>query len=1254
MMAKTNLKNRVGKAIFGLVFGIISIFSGFAPMIMGATPVYAEPEDVVEALENGEISEEELEGALEEVENEADGDTTADDKAVKEKNCKESLGSLGWLICPATGTIAKAVDWLYEKIEDVLVINPVEIKDGSPIYEVWKYIKGITNILFIIFLLVMVYSQITGLGITNYGLKKTLPKLIVGAILVNLSFVMCSLAVDASNIIGGSLRGVFTTIEESTMQTMAENGTLHLSMSDMYSSLAAGTAFAGVAGVVAFETGAIWMMIPTALGAIVAVVVGLITIALRQAVVAILIMIAPMAIVAYILPNTGKWFQQWKQLLIRMLVFYPAFSLLFGASSLAGWALITSAKDGFWLLLGVAVQIFPLFFSWKLMSMSGTFLSNINAKLRAIAAKPLATNRVWAESHRDLTRQRMLASKNAYTPSLKLAQFLSNRQIARGEEIAEHATTVKNRGLAYSAKRNYKRGDLYGAPSKAGEEAYEAQARNAVYQQEILRHKNNMNKGFGYLAKEGTAQRARLDWLDDYTVQSFDRLKMEQARTEKIDYDNAVGFHKRMEDAMNAHFDEINWNKRDDKGNLVYKRHFKAQDAKPYLDGLARYNDAAKIMEGNVVDTQYTAAFAAHAYDTQAKIIMTKFQKYFELTPPTRDVRYRLEELSKYQDALNQYMEAKEKGVAIDPTKRIRATDNIDAIISGMRILNQRGDTDFVKDVLDDLTDERYGGLELGTHASQALASFLMFDVKDSDPWLRRFGKYINLETAAIYDKNKRQKMTVDYDEYVRGYYYEPGDPHDDAHKKFPKKDMTKLMEGTSLDGIERTAMDNYRNSVMKAYTDENGKVDYDGYLAKMSEVETATLPQFISANMKFLSGSEQITSSVKEKSGYVALQDDKTGKYSMVPIWEVEKEADKLFAGMTPEERDKAKKGLADWYRDNFIQYVKGQTPAQILGFRSDYEKPLVDHMFEAYFWSDDGKEELLDRRQKYDEQIAAINGKNYGLTDSAEIDARRKKEKDALKKYYAGEQFREILYQKGKLEQIKKSKRSGAANNAKDWLRSLLLLDTDSGLDAWIINRQSRDKRSGGSGPKGGGPKGGGDVPPSGGGPSGGEPRGGGPVGPAPTMPSAEELSALRQQRVNETIVAEQARIKQAQETTMRAQWSEEQQKQILREIEEQQRVVEADASLALEEPSLSLYTVEQVAGFRSQIEDMWYDMRDSDNDYDEFYEASHDFAVANFGAESYVAVAYEKYYEENPNGDSYNLREYLMELLKTLLDD
>ncbi|MBQ3445240.1 MFS transporter [Candidatus Saccharibacteria bacterium] len=955
---------------------------------MGTVPVYAEPVE-------SPVTESTTEKVSENVEAQGTNDEQANTDAtqtVESKSCQESLGALGWLVCPATGKVSEAVDFLYDKIEEVLVINPATMEDGQPIYEIWKYMRGVTNILFIIFLLVMVYSQLTGAGINNYGLKKTLPKLIVGAILVNLSFVICSLAVDASNIIGESLRGLFETIETNTLATTTVSGAAHVSMAEMYAALSGGTGLAIGAGVVAFEAGAIWMLIPTVLGAIAAVVIGLITIALRQAVVAILIMIAPLAVMAYILPNTEKWFRQWKDLLFRMLVFYPMFSLLFGASSLAGWAIIVSATSGFWVLVGVLIQVMPLVLSWSLMKMSGTFLSNVNAKLSSMVAKPLAVNRGWAESRRELTRQKYLASRDVFTPSLRLTQFLSDRRVAREEETKEHAETVKLRGQAYAALRNYRSRNMK-TISREGEEAYEAQYRRVQYQQTILRHKNNFDKGIGGMGVNA-AQNARLEQLDNETIRAFDKLKMEQARTEKIDYDNAVGFHKRMEDAMNAHFDSLHV------GEATYKRH----DIANRLEAESRYATALGVMDGNLQDTQYTAAFAAHAYDTQAKTIATKYQKYFELTPPTRDVEYRLGEITKMKEA----------------------ADLMDAIIPGLRVLNMRGDTDLVrKQMMNFLRSEANGGesvIQLGTHASQALASFLMFEVKDNDPWLRRFGKYINLETAHVYNKNDRQKMTVDYDEYVKGYYYEPGDPHDKEHRKYAKKGMKVLMEGTSLDGIERTAMDNFFDSVMDAYTDKDGTIhDYDEFEETLSGVNNAIAPQLISAMRKTLSGSEALVSMVKSVTGYGKKQKE-DGSYELQSIFDDEK-LQKRFGENIGDYKAYRKK----WAKD----YLKALLPSQVLSMRTDelvaYEKLLPEWFIEEH---PDLHNILVD----------TINEKYSDLSDE--------EKSKLLTTVEDREMFRQCI-DMGVLEQISRTNKRRGVLDSKPKLRNFLGLDGDDGSE-------------------------------------------------------------------------------------------------------------------------------------------------------------------------------------------------------------
>lgn len=1016
MIAKIFTKNRLRNAVFGCVFAIIGLMTGAA--VATVEPVYAVPETTT-AAETEDIETEDIDAVTE---------------AVNEggSSCKDSMGKVGWLICPITETISNAVDFLYDKIETILVVNPVEMKDGAPIYEIWKYMRGITNIVFIIFLLVMVYSQLTGLGITNYGLKKILPKLIVAAILVNLSFVICSLAVDVSNIIGDSLRGVFTSIEEATMGSMSMTGGVKLT--DVYSALAGGSILA--VGVIAFEPGVIWMLIPTVLGAIVSVVIGLVTIALRQAVVALLIMISPLAIVAYMLPNTEQWFKKWRQLLTKMLVFYPMFSLLFGASSLAGWAIIASAKDGFMMLLGIAVQIFPLFFAWSLMKMSGTVLGTINSKLNGIMARPLAANRSWAESHRDLTKAKRLASGRVYTPSLALMQYMSNRKIAREEETSEHNATIKNRGLAYGAMRNYKDKDGK-VLSREGEEAFDATIRNIKYGRVVDRHKNNFEEGVGGLSGGDARLKARLDILDRRIIAESDLAAAEKARGEFIAYRNADGRHKRMEDAINAHFDERG------RGNAQYKMHAISDR----VGALERYDAVKEIVNGSEQNTQYVAAAAAAAYDTQKKIVESKMQKYFELTPPTKDVEYRLAEF----------------------TTNKNAAQNIDAIVAGLRVLNQRGDTDLVKAQLDNIINKDLGGgITLGTHASQSLASFLMFEVKDNDPFLRRFGKYINLETARVYNQNERKVESVTYDEYVKGYH--DGEPdlvtaENPTGRMYAKKGMKQLVEGTSLDNVERTAFANLDDSLKKAYGyDSNNKSkpwDVDGWLRKREEIQTAFEPAFLSASLKWLSGSEQINSGVKFWTGYELKQKknengvvmtDENGnpEYDLSPVWK-----EKEFAGHEDE--------VEKYFRRKTSDYFKDQTTGQILGMRTDYRDPTMEHLVESYLSDSSDGESSEERRREYEARRAEIQSR-YGDEDANVAQKKRNADLKKLKMEMAGTQLRKILDSTGKLEQIYNTRRSGAANNAKDWLRKMLNLDDKDEIYRYLDRKNKKRTNEGG----------------------------------------------------------------------------------------------------------------------------------------------------------------------------------------------
>ncbi len=359
--------------------------------------------------------------------------------------CSQEAGQLAWILCPMSNLLARGIDAIYGiLIENFAAVSPLTMDNSSPIYLVWQYARNITNIIFVIFLLIVIYSQLTGLGINNYHIKRILPRLIVSILLVNLSFIICSLAVDLSNILGANLNDFFLSIRDNVMANSSVNGAV--SMSELLMAVLGGGAVAGIAIGATGGLGAFfWMLVPILFGGLISVIAGLLTLSARQALVALLIMISPLAFVAYLLPNTETWFHKWKQLLTRMLVFYPLFSILFGASQLAGWAIISSASSVFGIILGVGVQIFPLFFSVSLMKMSGTVMGAFNAGLHRLATPLHRTGSNWALHHAERSRQHYIA--NANTAGSHLRAYLDHHRTLRDLDIKNSTSIRQNRAL---------------------------------------------------------------------------------------------------------------------------------------------------------------------------------------------------------------------------------------------------------------------------------------------------------------------------------------------------------------------------------------------------------------------------------------------------------------------------------------------------------------------------------------------------------------------------------------------------------------------------------------------------------------------------------------------------------------------------------------------------------------------------------------------------------------------------------------
>jgi len=329
-----------------------------------------------------------------------------------------SVSGIGWIICPVSVFLAEAMDNVFNILSDMIKVQPSVLGDpNNSMYIAWNVMRNIANIAFVIVFLIIIYSQLTSFGVSNYGIKKLIPRLIIAAILVNLSFIVSAIAIDISNILGYSIQNVFNSIRESVFNLTDDNfGAVNAAVDNPWSQLTTVILAGGgaVGGVYYMATGGLYMLIPLLLGLILTLIFVVIVLAARQAIIIILVIIAPIAFVANLLPNTEKWFEKWKDLFFTMLIFFPAFSLVFGGSQLAGQLIIQNAGGNIvTVLFGLAVQIAPLVITPLLLKFSGSLLG----KIAQIANNPskgiLDRNKNWAGSRADFTKQRNIDGKGS-------------------------------------------------------------------------------------------------------------------------------------------------------------------------------------------------------------------------------------------------------------------------------------------------------------------------------------------------------------------------------------------------------------------------------------------------------------------------------------------------------------------------------------------------------------------------------------------------------------------------------------------------------------------------------------------------------------------------------------------------------------------------------------------------------------------------------------------------------------------------
>lgn len=276
------------------------------------------------------------------------GGKDIDDTAGSDEGTTCAVEKIGWIICPVIEGTAKMADLAFTFLaNNFLAIEPElltsEPKTGEGTITAWNQARNIANIMFVIAFIVIIYSQITGSGLNNYGIKRMLPRLILAAIAVNTSYYICQALVDLSNILGYNIMDALQEIAKKIgPQVLGADTTGGVNTH----TTSTGGVLATIAIGLLASAAVVWLLLPVLGSIVLFILVTCITVIiillLRKAMVVLLVVISPLAFVMYLLPNTEKYFSKWLSMFWKLLLVFPIVALLLGAGQLTSTIILVS------------------------------------------------------------------------------------------------------------------------------------------------------------------------------------------------------------------------------------------------------------------------------------------------------------------------------------------------------------------------------------------------------------------------------------------------------------------------------------------------------------------------------------------------------------------------------------------------------------------------------------------------------------------------------------------------------------------------------------------------------------------------------------------------------------------------------------------------------------------------------------------------------------------------------------------------
>lgn len=248
--------------------------------------------------------------------------------------------SMRWLGCSIFFSLQRAADTVAKILSEYLYADP-NVMFGSAAQSAATIFRNIGMVLIVVAGLVMVISQALGFEFLDaYNIRKLMPRLGISLIGMALAWPLLKLAVTLTNDLGGL---VYTVLLDIPKQAGLISSASQADIGTRIGGLLTGVGAAGGAVVAATLLGAVGLL--SLLGTVLlSLLTGLLVLAVRQLVIFMAILLAPLAIAAYVLPGGQKLWKFWKDTLITTLIMYPLIMGFIGAGAAMSYLIGAAAK----------------------------------------------------------------------------------------------------------------------------------------------------------------------------------------------------------------------------------------------------------------------------------------------------------------------------------------------------------------------------------------------------------------------------------------------------------------------------------------------------------------------------------------------------------------------------------------------------------------------------------------------------------------------------------------------------------------------------------------------------------------------------------------------------------------------------------------------------------------------------------------------------------------------------------------------